>query len=889
MKRISFFLVILCALALSLGSTAFAANTGALSIIKVTGQFGSTDSVMAGATVKFYIRADNGSPSAATGAAMDISNGFRISDGGTGTTWNSTSIVASTSANFPNWFGTNWGISAYSPDGLLSDTAGFFGAGGGTGPGDTKMPAGFNDTIVVITAAFTANPANEGKKICIDSAFLPPSLAWEWLMPDFTPKTPEWTSTLGQATVGYGYCWYVYTVPNLCPDVDDPNPLGITVSHCGPFDYDFTATDNESDPAIFSFDAPSPGGFSLPTNTSVHWSAATLAPGNYVVSVHATDGLCTGFGHTGLLNVQSTNANPSFTAGCGTITQMSTGATKTVDMNATDADACDIPTLVFTIAPATAGLSINAGNGEVSFTPAGPGLYVFTVTVTDQFGGSADCDITFDVSASSGYVVRIEKTHNTLQGNFEDVDVLLQKALLDGLGGFSFLISYDNSALSLQGANTITSDLYGPNPDCGWESFTYRFGANGNCSGGCPSGLVTVVGIAETNNGNNHPNALCVPNYIPTIPPDVIMFTLKFLVSNDATLNCSYVPIRFFWVDCTDNTLSDAAGEDLYIANRVFDYMNQDVEIDPLLASFPGWAGVPAGFCANPDPNKPQPIRDIDFYDGGIDIICGDSIDAVGDINLNGTAYEIADAVMFSNYFVYGYSALVYVLPYGYAGSIAASDANRDGLTLTVADLVYLIRVVIGDALPYNKLSPVAVNYTSDNGRLSAQGELGAAYVVVEGNATLTLLAHNMNMESKFDGKNTHVLVAPHVYEGMTSMETFSGDFLAVNGTIISVDLSTPDGATVLAKPVPTAYSLKQNYPNPFNPSTTIEFALPVASNYTLTVYNITGQKVWSTAGSGEAGSHSAVWDATGNSSGIYFYKLEAGSFSATKKMALLK
>ena len=46
---------------------------------------------------------------------------------------------------------------------------------------------------------------------------------------------------------------------------------------------------------------------------------------------------------------------------------------------------------------------------------------------------------------------------------------------------------------------------------------------------------------------------------------------------------------------------------------------------------------------------KPKPIRCVDFTNGGIDIICADSIDARGDINLNGLAYEVADAVMFSN------------------------------------------------------------------------------------------------------------------------------------------------------------------------------------------------------------------------------------------------
>ncbi len=58
------------------------------------------------------------------------------------------------------------------------------------------------------------------------------------------------------------------------------------------------------------------------------------------------------------------------------------------------------------------------------------------------------------------------------------------------------------------------------------------------------------------------------------------------------------------------------------------------------------------------DPSqKTHPDTVVDFYDGGIDIVCADSIDARGDINLNGIANEIADAVMYTKYFLYGISA----------------------------------------------------------------------------------------------------------------------------------------------------------------------------------------------------------------------------------------
>ena len=88
---------------------------------------------------------------------------------------------------------------------------------------------------------------------------------------------------------------------------------------------------------------------------------------------------------------------------------------------------------------------------------------------------------------------------------------------------------------------------------------------------------------------------------------------------------------------------------------------------------------------------------------------------------------------------------------------------------------------------------------------------------------------------------------------------------------------------------LPTEFSLSQNYPNPFNPTTNIELSLPTASDYTLAVYNIIGQQVAVFEGYAEAGIVTITWDASEQASGVYLYRVEAGSFTATRKMTLLK
>ncbi|MCC6475641.1 T9SS type A sorting domain-containing protein [bacterium] len=100
-----------------------------------------------------------------------------------------------------------------------------------------------------------------------------------------------------------------------------------------------------------------------------------------------------------------------------------------------------------------------------------------------------------------------------------------------------------------------------------------------------------------------------------------------------------------------------------------------------------------------------------------------------------------------------------------------------------------------------------------------------------------------------------------------------------------SVASATPSNAGAVSE-----FALSQNYPNPFNPETSISYTLAEASRVSLKVYNIAGEEIATLVNGNEnAGNHNVNFSAANLPTGLYFYRLDAGDFSATRKMMLLK
>ncbi len=114
-----------------------------------------------------------------------------------------------------------------------------------------------------------------------------------------------------------------------------------------------------------------------------------------------------------------------------------------------------------------------------------------------------------------------------------------------------------------------------------------------------------------------------------------------------------------------------------------------------------------------------------------------------------------------------------------------------------------------------------------------------------------------------------------HFSAGMTGSFTASGS-TGVNSIQNSIN--------------PYYFKLSQNYPNPFNPITVISYQLSVISDVKLSVYDVLGREIAVLINNRQnAGIHTTQWNAQNFPSGVYFYRLQAGSFTETKKLILLK
>jgi hypothetical protein len=326
-------------------------------------------------------------------------------------------------------------------------------------------------------------------------------------------------------------------------------------------------------------------------------------------------------------------------------------------------------------------------------------------------------------------VVKIVGRPDQLQGHYTYVSVVKQRGQ-ERFRSFDFLVSYDSNVLTFVSAE-LGSAL---TKNCGWKNFAAQDDWSGDCA---PEGSIKSLRLVASVD----PLGITPESLSFAVPDSCEIVRIKFLTTNDRTYDCASTPIRFYWQDCRDNSFCTAFGDTALISRRVFD--------TPGITRFTGQPRVQditgidcryrvqsGGACPDCDSiiGNNKPVRIVDFYNGSVDFMCyGGSIDVRGDINLNGIANEITDVRMLADAILRGLDALPRI---GRDGSIWGSDINVDNRPMTVADLVYLQRIIIGDALPYARQKPLFDTATVEFSRrlltVSSPAEIGAVLAVFD-------------------------------------------------------------------------------------------------------------------------------------------------------------
>ncbi len=263
--------------------------------------------------------------------------------------------------------------------------------------------------------------------------------------------------------------------------------------------------------------------------------------------------------------------------------------------------------------------------------------------------------------------------------------------------------------------------------------------------------------------------------------------------------------------------------------------------------------------------------------DDGPDII-GDNCDTscqLGDANGDGDV-NITDIVLIVSYILQGVS-------YHHE-----ADANGDG-TVDINDIVLIVYWILNSSRVELDKGPIGQVKLIDEQRqvsIQTEGTIAGIQLAIRGDAQvdfkvpdgwLSYQAENTILLFSMDGSKliTNVLFE---YTGELVMESCIAVGWSGEETLVTL-ITSPEG-----------YSLQDAYPNPFNPITSIDYSIPETSHVEIAIYNMLGMKVARLVDEEKlSGTYHVVWNASDQPSGLYFVKMVAGSFSASRKIILMQ
>ena len=356
---------------------------------------------------------------------------------------------------------------------------------------------------------------------------------------------------------------------------------------------------------------------------------------------------------------------------------------------------------------------------------------------------------------------RIEIGHAEAVDRGTEITIPVTKAAgSEPMTGFDFLISYDYSALTL--LDLEPGVIFDPVGDFRWESFEYQqetFISAVLDSTYPPRGnrAMRITATADIENGGLHPLDYHVPD-------GTVLFSLHFKVTAHIGYACNLLPILFVWNNCSDNAIgyggidtpSTALSDHVYYTTQDGTYDMTDPNHFPGYLSYYGTYNLCFDSTVNGD-ESPEAL--IDFYDGYVDIVCDSLNPGKGDIDLDGTPYEIGDYEIFTDYFIERNEAFDLIAD----SQISATDINGDMEPLTIQDFAYLARIVSGDMEPDQEIThwyyygypAFTETDTSITLRISTNFPTGAMYLWCYApyvtSAEVTLLPDAQHMDLRYE------------------------------------------------------------------------------------------------------------------------------------------
>ncbi len=224
--------------------------------------------------------------------------------------------------------------------------------------------------------------------------------------------------------------------------------------------------------------------------------------------------------------------------------------------------------------------------GLILFSLPAGGIRAETTSGVQQDSKSAD---------SSPVTIRIQSHEMRAEPNAVDTISITISSRTIGIAGFDFTLAYDRETFDLIDA------LPGDFPDsCNWEYFIGR--NNPKCSDPCPNGLFKVVALARFKDLDSVEACL-----YPASGAELVKLILRRKpASNRKTfLGTPSEPLRFFWLDCGDNSVSSVSGNDLYLAQSVID-ADGAPPAENVFVRFPNYTGPTATCFDNGGANAPK-------------------------------------------------------------------------------------------------------------------------------------------------------------------------------------------------------------------------------------------------------------------------------------------